>query len=394
MKTVPYSDILNATLQLAGIDRTSLSKKTFNTFRDFFSKRIAEIWNKERWPEFVQYVTRYPGMQLYRIDYTPLGGNLNLYFCKDPSSEYYEETNFDLYPYSNGGTITIQLPQGTLTTTPTSAAISATATISSVADFPDPTGVETTLVQCSASSLNGTSATTETVYVTYPRFQAYPFNNYIGSCVLTKNGTDGAEVTPIYRTKLPANADTVQGVYNRDPRTTTKTQEVAWIQEDSGISSGYVEASEQKYIITRTADQICIEYSIENPVVWGDVYSSTTSYLAGAQFFYYRYHPPEDNHLNPANDRKMKGDFYSPVSLLNAGESPFTLPGSYRIIPIPDLFKDFLINAMHADWLKSEGQFEIAMAAEQLAEKGTQDAIDKVLRQEGQVQRMNMQYTY
>lgn len=393
MKTVPYSDILNATLQLAGIDRTSLSKKTFNTFRDFFSKRIAEIWNKERWPDFVQYVTRYPGMQLYRIDYTPSGGYLNLYFCKDKSSEYYEETNFDLYPYSNGGTITIQLPQGVLTTTPISTAISATATISFVGEIDD-LGVPTVLVQCVASSLKGTSTLTETTRVIESRFQAYPFNNYIGSCVLTKNGEDGAEVTPIYRTKLPANADTVQGVYNRDPRTTTKTQEVAWIQEDSGISSGYVEASEQKYIITRTSDQICIEYSIENPVVWGDVYSNTTTYLTGAQFFYYRYHNPEDNHLNPTNDRKMKGDFYSPVTQLDAGTSPLTAPNDYKIIPIPDLFKDFLINAMHSDWLKSEGQFELAMAAEQLAEKGTQDAIDKVLRQEGQVQRMNMQYTY
>jgi hypothetical protein len=393
MKTVPYSDILNATLQLAGIDRTSLSKKTFNTFRDFFSKRIAEIWNKERWPDFVQYVTRYPGMQLYRIDYTPSGGYINLFFCKDPSSEYYEETNFDLYPYSNGGTITIQLPQGVLSTAPISTAISTTATISYVGEIDD-LGVPTVLVQCVASSLKGTSTLTETTRITESRFQAYPFNNYIGSCVLTKNGEDGAEVTPIYRTKLPANADTVQGVYNRDPRTTTKTQQVAWIQEDSGISSGYVEASEQKYIITRTADQICIEYSIENPVVWGDVYSNTTTYLTGAQFFYYRYHNPEDNHLNPTNDRKMKGDFYSPVTQLDAGTSPLTAPNDYKIIPIPDLFKDFLINAMHADWLKSEGQFELAMAAEQLAEKGTQDAIDKVLRQEGQVQRMNMQYTY
>jgi hypothetical protein len=393
MKTVPYSDILNATLQLAGIDRASLSKKTFNTFRDFFSKRIAEIWNKERWPDFVQYVTRYPGMQLYRIDYTPSGGYINLFFCKDPSSEYYEETNFDQYPFSSGGTITIQLPQGVLSTAPISTAISTTATISFVGDFDD-SGVATLIVQCVAPKLNGSSTATETTRITESRFQAYPFNNYIGSCVLTKNGEDGAEVTPIYRTKLPANADTVHGVYNRDPRTTTKTQEVAWIQEDSGISSGYAEASEQKYIITRTSDQICIEYSIENPVVWGDVYSNTTTYLTGAQFFYYRYHNPEDNHLNPTNDRKMKGDFYSPITQLNSGNSPSTAPSDYKIIAIPDLFKDFLINAMHSDWLKSEGQFELAMAAEQLAEKGTQDAIDKVLRQEGQVQRMNMQYTY
>ena len=58
MKTVPYSDILNATLQLAGVDRVSLSNKTFATFRDFFSKRIAEAWNRERWPDFVQYIIR------------------------------------------------------------------------------------------------------------------------------------------------------------------------------------------------------------------------------------------------------------------------------------------------------------------------------------------------
>jgi hypothetical protein len=90
----------------------------------------------------------------------------------------------------------------------------------------------------------------------------------------------------------------------------------------------------------------------------------------------------------------MKGDFYSPITSTNSGESPFTNPQNYKVIAIPDLFKDFLINAMHSDWLKSEGQFEVAMAAEQLAEKGMQDAIDKVLRQEGQVQRMNMQYTY
>lgn len=393
MKTVPYSDILNATLQLAGIDRASLSKKTFNTFRDFFSKRIAEIWNKERWPDFVQYVTRYPGMQLYGIDYTPLGGLIDLYFCKDESSEYYEQTNFDTWPFSIGGEIQIRLPQGILRSSPFSNEISTTATITFF-DKTEENGVSVIKVNCVSEELNGTSAIQETPRITDERFQAYPFDNYIGSCVLTKNREDGAEVTPIYRTKLPANADTVQGVYNRDPRTTTKTQEVAWIQEDSGISSGYVEASEQKYIITRNADKICIEYSIENPVVWGDVYDESVSYQAGAQFFYYRYHNPDDNHLNPTNDRKMKGDFYSPQALLDAGDSPSTNPSLYKVIPIPDLFKDFLINAMHADWLKSEGQFELAMAAEQLAEKGTQDAIDKVLRQEGQVQRMNMQYTY
>ena len=169
---------------------------------------------------------------------------------------------------------------------------------------------------------------------------------------------------------------------------------MAFILEDSGVASGYVAASEQKFLITQNTDSVCIEYSIENPVVWGDVYNSSTNYLAGAQFFYFRFHEPSANHLVPPNDRQMKGDFYSPITTAASGQSPYTAPQNYKLIPIPDLFKDFLINAMHSDWLKSEGQFEAAMAAEQMAEKGMQDAIDKVLRQEGQVQRMNMQYTY
>jgi hypothetical protein len=393
MKTVPYSDILNATLQLAGVDRVSLSNKTFNTFRDFFSKRIAEAWNRERWPDFIQYITRFPGLQMYSLDYVPATGTLTLRFSSDESSPYYEDTTFT--SFSVGGSATIQIPKGVLTLSPTDADLNVTCTI-----IAGPTTVTSNGMSCvqvvvqNDTLTNSATTATESVVITSSAFQKYPYNNYIGSCLHTKNGPDGAQILPINRIKLPENADTVHGVYSRDPRTTTRTQEVAFLIEDSGVSSGYVAASEQKFIITQNTDSVCIEYSIENPVVWGDVYSSTTLYQPGAQFFYFRFHQPSIDQLNPPNDRQMKGDFYSPITSTNSGESPFTNPQNYKVIAIPDLFKDFLINAMHSDWLKSEGQFEVAMAAEQLAEKGMQDAIDKVLRQEGQVQRMNMQYTY
>ena len=393
MKTVPYSDILNATLQLAGVDRVSLSNKTFATFRDFFSKRIAEAWNRERWPDFVQYITRFPGLQMYSLDYAPATGTLTLRFSSDESSPYYEDTTFT--SYSVGGSVSVQIPKGVLTLTPNDADVSQVCTITAGPTTVTSNGMTCIQIVAQADELiNSASTATETVVITASQFQRYPYNNYIGSCLHTKNGTDGAQILPINRIKLPEDADTVQGVYSRDPRTTTRTQEVAFILEDSGVASGYVAASEQKFLITQNTDSVCIEYSIENPVVWGDVYNSSTNYLAGAQFFYFRFHEPSANHLVPPNDRQMKGDFYSPITTAASGQSPYTDPQNYKLIPIPDLFKDFLINAMHSDWLKSEGQFEAAMAAEQMAEKGMQDAIDKVLRQEGQVQRMNMQYTY
>lgn len=393
MKTVPYSDILNATLQLAGVDRVSLSNKTFATFRDFFSKRIAEAWNRERWPDFVQYITRFPGLQMYSLDYAPATGTLTLRFSSDESSPYYEDTTFT--SYSVGGSVSVQIPKGVLTLTPNDADVNQACTITAGPTTVTSNGMTCIQIVAQANELiNSASAATETVVITASQFQRYPYNNYIGSCLHTKNGTDGAQILPINRIKLPEDADTVQGVYSRDPRTTTRTQEVAFIIEDSGVASGYVAASEQKFLITQNTDSVCIEYSIENPVVFGDVYDSTKIYQAGAQFFYYRFHPASANHLYPDNDRQMKGDFYSPITITTAGQSPYQTPSNYKLIPIPDLFKDFLINAMHSDWLKSEGQFETAMAAEQLAEKGLQDAIDKVLRQEGQVQRMNMQYTY
>lgn len=393
MKTVPYSDILNATLQLAGVDRVSLSNKTFATFRDFFSKRIAEAWNRERWPDFVQYVTRFPGLQMYSLDYAPATGTLTLRFSSDESSPYYEDTTFS--SYSVGGSVSVQIPKGVLTLAPNDSDLTVSCTITA-----GPTNVTSNGMACvqivaqSDQLTNSASAATETVVITASQWQKYPYSNYIGSCLHTKNGPDGAQILPINRIKLPEEADTVQGVYSRDPRTTTRTQEVAFILEDSGVASGYVAASEQKFLITPNTDSVCIEYSIENPVVWGDVYNQSTLYQPGAQFFYFRFHDPSADHLNPSNDRQMRGDFYSPIVSTVSGQSPYTNPQNYKLIPIPDLFKDFLINAMLSDWLKSEGQFEAAIMADQLAEKGIQDAIDKVLRQEGQVQRMNMQYTY
>jgi hypothetical protein len=53
-----------------------------------------------------------------------------------------------------------------------------------------------------------------------------------------------------------------------------------------------------------------------------------------------------------------------------------------------------LANSVSADFLKSEGRAEEAMVFEQLAESAIQQQIDVLVRQQGQVQKLDMVYTY
>jgi hypothetical protein len=61
---------------------------------------------------------------------------------------------------------------------------------------------------------------------------------------------------------------------------------------------------------------------------------------------------------------------------------------------IPFRFKGYIVNAASADFLRSEGRAEEADALEAMAEFAVQQQIDVLIRQQGQIQRMNMVYTY
>jgi hypothetical protein len=52
------------------------------------------------------------------------------------------------------------------------------------------------------------------------------------------------------------------------------------------------------------------------------------------------------------------------------------------------------VNAVSADFLKSEGRTDEGVVFDQLAEMAVQQQIDVLIRQQGQVQKMNMAYTY
>ncbi len=66
----------------------------------------------------------------------------------------------------------------------------------------------------------------------------------------------------------------------------------------------------------------------------------------------------------------------------------------WQQVLIPYRFKDFLVNGISADFLKSEGRTDEGIAFDQLAEIAVQQQIDVLIRQQGQNQKLNMAYTY
>jgi hypothetical protein len=67
---------------------------------------------------------------------------------------------------------------------------------------------------------------------------------------------------------------------------------------------------------------------------------------------------------------------------------------SWRLMEIPFRFKSYLVNSVSADFLRSEGRATEADSLEGMAEFSVQQQIDVLIRQQGQVRKMNMVYTY
>jgi len=72
MKTVPFSDLLSEICQLIGLDRTTLNEKSFNAIRDFTSRRIGTIWDREEWPDVNRFIRTFPGNPIQNVEFVNL----------------------------------------------------------------------------------------------------------------------------------------------------------------------------------------------------------------------------------------------------------------------------------------------------------------------------------
>lgn len=182
---------------------------------------------------------------------------------------------------------------------------------------------------------------------------------------------------------LAADVDTVYGVYNQDPRLTTKARLVKYYLYEDGTNR-YVNIMDQ-------VDPVFIEYKIARPSFYGDAYNANQAYSVGAQIYF-------DTSTNsgsfiPGAGKQPCGNLYNCIVDTTAGQSPATTPSAWQLVEIPYFCGEYLVRGVLADFLRSESQFDQAGAAEADAEAIKQKEVERVLLAEGQVTRINA-FTY
>lgn len=176
---------------------------------------------------------------------------------------------------------------------------------------------------------------------------------------------------------LPANVGQVIAVWNKDPLAHNA------IEKDFNLYGDDV------YLANDVDFDVWLEHRPDAPRLFGKPWSSTTTYSTGAQVYYdVGAADTTQTGLVPKEGTPSLGDFFVYVGTTpQAGQIP---PISvWEKISIPRLFTSYLVHGVHADYQRSQGQVEAAEAAEGDAQKALDQALDQVLRQQGQTRRIN-----
>jgi hypothetical protein len=256
MRTIDFSTLLYRWLQLAGLDRSSITAATYAQFRDLANGRLETIWKSDRWPALIR-----------------------------------------------------------ITTPP-------------------------------------------------------------GDTVVT-DANDVLTVT------LGSDVGEVLGVYDQDPRLTTRAKLVKYFLYDSG-SVSYVNFMEP-------VDDVFIEYNTRKPELFGDAWSATSTYSVGAQAYFDT--STSTGAFIPSSTKQPAGNLYTCLIATTANQSPSNTPASWDLVEIPYFTGEYIVRGALSDYLRSEGQFQQAVIAESDAETARVAEVDRVLTTEGQVKRINM-FTY
>jgi hypothetical protein len=165
-------------------------------------------------------------------------------------------------------------------------------------------------------------------------------------------------------------------VFNNDPRETTRCIRQNFIVEDFDHRKESLNTLSENSSFVRVfnTSEKFIRYRIPATRLFGSQFSPLTNYSAGDQVYY-------------------DGEFWNCIADTTSNIPQSTSP-YWATADIPYRFRDFLVNAVSCDFLRSEARFEEAEVLNNMSEVAIQQQIDVLLRQQGQVQRMNMAYTY
>jgi hypothetical protein len=183
---------------------------------------------------------------------------------------------------------------------------------------------------------------------------------------------------------IPADAGEVLTCYDKDPLVSTRASQLSFRVYDDGIV--------QKLILPSDPGTVYADYRIKRPELVGDLYRPSVAYSIGAQVYFDS--GSNTGSLTPVSGKPHYGNFYNCLDSTIAGQSPSTHPAKWQIVQIPYLFSAYAARGAFSDWLKSELQLEAAQVAEMEAQNTLVEAIDIILRQQKQVNRINMNRTY
>lgn len=397
MKTVAFSTILAEVCQLIGLDRNTLNDKGFSTIRDFANRRVGTIWDREEWPDIQSYNRVWPGTPITSVTLDPSE------LLTEDGNELLQEDGDTLYEQNAENTVPLVLSLDTnhvrVYLQDFDSEIFNDGTVGSTAvSIVNPFYLlmdDGTKISSAASDYQGFSYTTASDDV----------GDYITSITINAPwgtpqiaGSFGVQSNVLFE-KNKQCVVTVQGqtigAYSNDPRKTTKLFEEPYIVENfPDLKTGNFIFNNDTFILRfNNANKKYILVRSAQPWIFGSKYDNSLSYTVGSQVYYDPTQASSD-YLPAYKSLGTNGNFWTCVVSASPANSPQNNSQYWKQVEIPARFKDYLVNGIAADFMRSEGRAEEAMPLDQLAEMAIQQQIDVLIRQQGQTQRMNMAYTY
>jgi len=398
MKTVPFSAILAEACQLIGLDRNTLNDKSFAALRDFTNRRLSMIWDREEWPDIQNIQEVWPGTRISNVVANPIE------LLTESGVEILQEDDQPIYVQNAANTIPIEIeldpnyPRVYLKDFSEQAWQQGKIGESYV-NIINPFWIlkeDGTLASSAATQYNFTFETADDNSLPYIR----SITVQMPWCTPQWTYISGSTLEFVNnRQPIAVVSGQAIGCWTNDPRKGTRGRDESFVVEnmpnlDLDILPTTEVLSQDLFVLRfpNFSNKFVLLRAVA-PYLFGTRYDSTLIYSAGSQV-YYDPSQASSAYNPPAKNLPVSGNFWNALDEVAATVNPSNPSSAWQIVQIPFRFKGYLVNSVAADFMRSEGRPEEADALEGMAEFAVQQQIDVLIRQQGQIQRMNMVYTY
>lgn len=351
MRTCNYSDVLAASAALAGFTLSDVGTPEFQLFRTFHDRRLQTAWEIHRWPELCPLEQR-----TFRALSDETGNTIY-----PPGAQVLDPVT---QAYFQALTTTNQTP--TVNGVENSAYWAVCAT-SYTADPYDPTAIYPIGTQ--VQNLLDTNFYQRIVFTGAPE-PVWVAANWGLLALFERNIVWN-------QSWMPNVIGEFLGAWDQNPRITTKLCKLPYTLDQDGAQFTQLRNKFNYGWIPASANfsYVWLLYRIQRPLLTGDVVSLTTTYAAGAQVYF--------------KSASGTGNFWTAIAP-TVGQTPDTTPAQWTLVQLPYIFRSYLIEGGYADWLTSDGQADKAGAREGMANAALELEVDKLQRQQQQVNRFDM----